>query len=93
VKGDAVIPPAVLEQGEQAFVRVLRRRHPGAAFVLGDCPVRPEDANVPGQILGGATGDLDPIEEAGENLAAFEGVETAPQGAERPAVGQPGEAG
>jgi hypothetical protein len=87
-----VIPAAVLERGERGFVRVLRRRHPGAVFLIRDGAVRPEDADVPGEILGGATGDLHPIEEAGENLAAFEGVETAPQGAERPAGGQPGKA-
>jgi hypothetical protein len=53
-----VIPAAVLERGERGFVQVLRRRHPGAVFLIRDGAVRPEDADVPGEILGGATGDL-----------------------------------
>ena len=85
-----MIPPGVLEEGELAFVRVLRRRHPDAAFLPSDCPVRPQDPEVSGQVSRGAAGDLDPVEETGENVAALEGVETLPEDAEGAAGGQTG---
>lgn len=78
-----VIPPAALERGEQAFVNVLRRRHPDASFVLRDLPVTPDDADVSGQVAGSATGNLYAGKEAGQDLPTLHRSEAAPQLRER----------
>ena len=46
-----MIPAHVLDDLEQAFVDVLRRRHPDALFIVrdeGDGPVGPDDSDVSG---------------------------------------------
>lgn len=80
-----MIPPAALNSGERAFVAVLRRRYPDAAFVLGDCPVTPEDPNVAAQVAASATADLHTVNESGQHLAPFLSVEAAPEANQRPA--------
>ena len=65
VRAWVLLPPAALERGERAFVSVLRRRHPDALFVLralGEAPVGPVDADVPGEVAARAARDLDPVE-------------------------------
>ena len=63
-----LMPEAAREAGERAFVRVLRRRYPGALFIVhdveGDRPVTPGDGQSVGEILGGPTSDDDGSEEA-----------------------------
>jgi hypothetical protein len=74
-----VIPADVLERGERAFVQVLRRQHPDALFLVCDCPVRPDDPNVPGEVPGGAAGDDHAVEEADENIPSIEAIESLPK--------------
>ena len=92
-----MIPPAALEQVEQAFVRVLRRRHPDALFIVrdlgeGESPILPADTNVASEIPARAAGDFDLTDEAGEHVPPLPNVETVPEGRERPASGKPGKA-
>jgi hypothetical protein len=85
-----MIPPALLDDVEQAFLRVLRCRHPDALFIVrdlgdGERPVREDDSDVSGQVAGGAAGDFHPVDEAGENGSALESVEASPQSRKRSA--------
>ncbi len=74
-----MIPLAALERGERAFVSVLRRRYPDAAFVLRDRTVSPEDADASGEVAASASADLDTIEEPGDDLAPLNRVEALPK--------------
>jgi len=74
-----VIPAAVLDRGERAFVQVLRRQHPDALFLVRDCPVRPDDPNVPGQVPGSAAGDDHAVKEADENIPPLVTIEPLPK--------------
>ena len=85
-----VIPPAVLERGERAIVNVLRRCHPDALFLPRDRSVRPEDADAPGEIGAGTPGDLDPVDESGEDVATIGDVVARPEARERSADGEAG---
>jgi hypothetical protein len=88
-----MIPPIALERGERAFVAVLRRRYPDAAFVLRNGSIRPEDADVPGEGGAGATGDLDAVEEAAQDFSTLERVEVVPEIGEGSSNRNPGQAG
>lgn len=89
-----MIPPA--DQGERAFVVVLRRRHPDVMFVVrdvGERPVRPEHAGVLGEVAARAPVDLDTVEEAGEHVATLGGVESVPEADQGTADGDPRDGG
>ena len=88
-----MIPAVALERGEQAFVRVLRRRFPDAAFLVHEAAIGPEDADAPGQVGAGAAADLHAGQEAGQNLATLRGRESGPKRRKRPSGRNPGEAG
>ena len=89
-----MLPPGVLEQGEQAFLRVLRRRHPDAAFLpRARLPSVQKIRTFPRCSLLVAAGDFEAVEEAGENLPAFAHVEALPLHSERPADRQTRQAG
>jgi hypothetical protein len=89
----ATIPPAVLERGQRAFVSVLRGDFPDACFVVRDCAVRPEDADVAGKVGTGAAADLDAVEKAAENRAATSDIKASPKRRKRPSRRNPGQAG
>jgi hypothetical protein len=83
-----MIPAAVLEDVERAFVSVLRRRHPNALFIVrdignGEAPVSEDDADVLAEFRARATVDLNAVNEAGENGAALESVEALPKSRKR----------
>ena len=87
------IPPRALEQGERAFVAVLRRRFPGHCFVVRDCPVAPDDADVAVEAGAGTAADLDAVEEADEHLSTLDRLEARPMRGERASGRNPREAG
>ena len=77
-----MIPPAVLEQGERAFVSVLRRRYPDAAFDvrdIGDRSIEPVDADVSGEVGARTTTDHDLIDETAENVTTLPTIESGPE--------------
>lgn len=91
-------PPAVLERIEQAFVDVLRRQHPDAAFIVrdvgdGERPVGEPDANVGGEVRARAALDVHPLDEAREDGPARGDVEAAPKVDEGASNGKPGAVG
>ena len=84
-----MIPPGVLEQIDQAFLGVLRRDHPDAAFIVrgigkGERPVSPNDLNAALEIRAGTPANVDAIDGASENGAAAGQVEPVPELPQRP---------
>ncbi len=92
MSGLPAIPPAVLERGEQVFVRVLRRRHPNALFVVrdreGDTAVRPRDPDVAEEVARSSEPHLDGADETAQHLTPLDGIEPVPQVRENPASGK-----
>lgn len=90
-----MIPPAVLERGERAFVAVLRRRFPDAAFLPRDREgaIRPEDPDVAGDAAAGAAVDFDAGDESGEHVAALSDREATPKRRQGTAGRKPRKAG
>jgi len=59
------IPQAALERSEQAFLAVLRCRHPECLFVVRDGAVAPDDLDIALEVAARAPVDDDAIEEPG----------------------------
>jgi hypothetical protein len=76
------IPASVLARGERAFLGVLRGRYPHADFLvrdLGKGAVGPVDADMGGQVGVRPARNLDPVKEAGEDVASLTGGEALPE--------------
>jgi hypothetical protein len=93
-----VIPPAVLEEVERAFLTVLRRDHPDASFIMrdlreGERPVVPGDLDVALKVRTSTPPDVNPVDSGAEDGAAPRHVEAIPLRPERPSRRKPRKAG
>lgn len=84
-----MIPVAALDQGTQAFLKVLRGRFPDASFLVRDGAVRPNDVQVAGKIGTCATAHIDARDESAENVSPLGRGERLPQLDQRTANRKP----
>jgi hypothetical protein len=83
-----VIPPAVLEQIDQAFLTVLRRDHPDAAFIVrdigeGERAVSPDDLDAALKVRASTPANVDAVDNGREHGAAAVEIEAIPERPER----------